>query len=113
MPNNYPPDPHQDDGRMMLGCGGILFIPIAVSGSWYLFFESPRPQGLFEWVVFIVMEELAIGGTLFFSLGFLWAITGSRQLKNVLDIASVRFAWILIPLAIPVFVLVAWLVIFR
>ena len=63
------------DGRLMLGVGGLLFIPLAAGGAWYLIFKAPRPQGRLEWGVRILLDELAIAGTLFFSLGFLWAIS--------------------------------------
>jgi hypothetical protein len=102
----------QHNGRLMLGVGGILFIPLAGAGAWSLFFVLPRPQGPLDWGVRIFLEELAISATFFFSLGFLWAISGNRWLKKMLDTASVRFAWFLIPLAIPAFVVATYVLIF-
>ena len=92
----------------MLAVGGLLFVPLSVAGLWFLSFESPRPQNLLEWIVRVLLEELAIGATLFFSLGFLWGMTGHPNLKRILDAISVRFAWILIPMSIPVLATVVW-----
>ena len=96
----------EHEGRLILGVGGLLFIPLAAAGAWSLFFALPRPQGPFEWGMRIFLEELALSATFFFSVGFLWAVSGNRWLKKLLDTASLKFAWLLIPLAIPVFVAV-------
>jgi hypothetical protein len=100
-----PPAPNRNphDGRLMLGIGGLLFIPLAARGAWYLLFIAPRPQAPVEWTFRILLDELALLGTLFFSLGFLWAISGSPSLKWLLDVISVKFAWFLIPPAILLF----------
>jgi hypothetical protein len=97
----------------MLGVGGLLFIPISVGTIWGLFFVLPPPQGLLEWVVRILLEDLAISATLFFTVGFLWALSGSQRLKKLMDSASVKLAWILIPLAIPVTIAIMGVVLIR
>lgn len=97
------PDKDRHDGRLMLGVGGLLFIPLTATGTWFLLFELPEPQGPLEWGIRIFLDELALVATFFFSVGFLWAISGNQQLKKLLDAASVKFAWLLIPLAIPLF----------
>jgi hypothetical protein len=105
-------NPDENAGRLMLGVGGLLFIPLAATGTYALLFKLPRPQGPIEWGVRLLLGELAISGMAFFSLGFLWAISGNRRLKRLLDAASVRFAWILIPLAVPGFVVAASVALF-
>ena len=95
-------DPDSHDGRLMLGIGGILFIPISAAAVWGLFIELPVPQSPLEWVGRILCEDLAISATLFFTSGFLWAISGNRQLRRLMDSAAVKLAWVLIPMAIPV-----------
>src|SRR5258708_1476041 len=100
----WTPNRDPTDGRLMLGFVALLCIPMAVAGTSSLFFVLPRPQGPIEWGLRFLLGELAISATAFFSLGFLWAISGNRGLKKFLDKAAVRFAWILIPMAIPGFV---------
>jgi hypothetical protein len=109
--NQRIPKPDENSGRLMLGVGGLLFIPLVALGTYGLFFELPRPQGPAEWGIRLLLGELAISGMAFFSLGFLWAFSGNRRLKRLLDVASVRFAWILIPLAIPAFLAAACFVV--
>jgi len=107
MPNPQTPNRNANDGRLMLGGAGLLFIPGFAFGAWQLLFMEPRPKGLAEWGIRIFLDELTIVATLFFSLGFLWAISSTRRLKALLDAVSVRFAWIVIPSAISLFAAVA------
>jgi hypothetical protein len=101
------PDPN--DGRCALGIGGFLFIPISVSGLYFVAFEMPVPKGLTQWLLHIVLGELAVAATLFFSIGFLWAVTGNRVLKSCLNFSAVKLAWIVIPIAVPFFAAAAWM----
>lgn len=89
----------------MFGVGGVLFIPISGLAAYALVFELPPPQGAIQWGVRFILEELAIGSTLFFTLGFAWAITGAQGLKRQLDSIAIRLAWIAIPSAVFVFML--------
>ncbi len=88
-----------NDGRLMLAVGGLLFIPFCATGIYSLAIKLQRPQGPLEWGLRLLLWELAISGTTFFSVGLFWGISGNRRLKKLLDTVAVRFAWILIPLA--------------
>jgi hypothetical protein len=105
--NRDPPD-----GRLMMGVAGLLFIPIASAGVYSLLYVLQRPQGPVEWGIRILLDQLAISALLFFTVGFLWAISGNRRLKKLLDTVAIKLAWILIPLAIPAFGMAAWVAIF-
>jgi len=109
-------EPNPDDGRLALAVGGLLFIPLSIGAIYGLNFEVPAPQGPLEWGIRIFLDELAIAAALFFGIGFLWAITGSRSLKRLLDRITVKFAWLFIPIAIPALLIaagVAWSAVFR
>lgn len=80
--------------------------------AWQLFFEAGRPQGFGSWALRILLDELVLGGLLFFTLGFLWALSGNGRLKGWLDIVAVKWAWIVIPLAMVSLVGAACVVIF-
>jgi hypothetical protein len=106
------PSPDGNDGRLMLAVGGLLFIPIAVAGVYAVLFKLPKPQGFAEWAVRCLLGELAVSGLAFFTVGFLWAISGNRRLRRLLDTAAMRLAWILILMAIPAFAAAACIVLF-
>ena len=105
------PNRGPNDGRVMLAVAGLLFIPLAFAAGWALFFLVARPQGPWEWAAHVVLGELAVAAILFFTIGFLWAITGNRLLKALLDAAAAKLAWVLIPIAVPVFVAVVFVLI--
>jgi hypothetical protein len=111
MSKQQAPNHDRRDGRLMMGVGGVLFIPLSAALTWFLL-GLPRPQGFIDLAVRILLDELAIGATLFFSVGFLWALSGHRRLKRLLDAAAVKFAWILIPLAVSGFVAAACVLLF-
>jgi len=77
-----------------------------------LLFVEGRPQGFLEWAVRILLDELVLTGLLFFTLGFLWALSGHRRLKSMLDVVSVKLAWIVIPLVLVSLILAAGVVLF-
>src|SRR5262249_54814539 len=104
------PSPHDNGRRLVLAVGGPLFIPIAVAGFYSLLFKLPKPQGLLEWAVRCLLCELAVSATAFFSVRFVWAISGNRRLKRVLAATAVRVALIVIPKAIPAFAAAASIV---
>ena len=108
-----PSQPNPDDGRLMLGLGGLLFIPLSVGAIYGLAFNVPAPQGPIEWAVHILLGEVTVTATIFFVIGFAWAITGNRTLKRVFDSITVRFAWLFIPIAIPALMIAAWIAIFH
>lgn len=87
-------------------------MPLSAGGAWSLLFLLPRPQGALEWACRVVLEELAISATLFFSLGLLWGISGRQRVKMLLDAASLKLVWIQIPIAVPVVVAVLSFVLF-
>ncbi len=64
--SNEKPDQNQDN-RFDVGCSFLFFIPFAAGGAWCMLFNVPKPQGLFEVVLFSLLQELAITATLFFS----------------------------------------------
>jgi hypothetical protein len=105
-------EPGPNDGRLMLSVGGLLFIPLCVGGVYSLAVVLPAPQGPIEWGFRVLFEELAITATLFFTIGFAWGITGSRRLKRMLDVITVKFAWIFIPIAVAALATAAWVAIF-
>jgi hypothetical protein len=51
-----------------------------------------QTSGPIERIFSILHDELAILGTLFFSLDFLWAVTGNQRLKKLVDLFSVKLA---------------------
>ena len=70
-----PNEPDPNDGRLMLGLGGLLFIPLSVGAVYGLAFNVPAPQGPVEWAIHIFLGEVAVTATLFFVIGFAWAIS--------------------------------------
>jgi hypothetical protein len=97
----------------MFAVSGLLFVPLSFTGLYFLIFVAPQPQNAMEWGLRILLDELAIAGTVFFTVGFLWGISGSRSLKGILDTAAVRFGWIFIPMIIPALLAAACMVLFR
>lgn len=106
------PNSHPDDGRLMLAVCGLLFIPLSVAAVYGLNFHMPAPQGPVEWGIRIFLDELAVTALFFFGVGFVWGITGNRTLKRLLHRITVKFALLVIPLAIPALIMVAWVAIF-
>jgi hypothetical protein len=111
MKNQRMSSRHRSDGRLILGFAGLLFVPLTTAGGCFLFFAAPRPQAVWEWVFRIVLDELAVTAMFFFSLGFLWAMSGNRRLKRTLDAVATKFASILIGFLILAFVVAACIVI--
>jgi len=83
--------------RLVLGTIGLLLTPISSALTWSLFFVAPRPKGIVECGARILVEELAIIATLFFSLTFLWAICANLKMKKTLHAVAIKFIWILTP----------------
>jgi hypothetical protein len=104
---------NEDDGRLMLGVGGVLFVPMTMAATYALLFELKRPQGPMEWGIRLLLGELAISAMVFFGVGFLWAVTGNRRLKKLLDTTAVRLAWILALFLTPFFICAAYGALFR
>lgn len=108
-----PNEPDPNDGRMMLGLGGLIFIPLSVGAVYGLAFNVPAPQGPVEWAIHVFLSEVAVTATLFFGIGFAWAISANRTLKRIFDRITVKFAWLFIPIAIPALLTAAWIAIFH
>lgn len=82
----------------MMVFAGILFIPMFCFWLGMSLVQPKQPQNIPEICGRVLVDEMLIVALLFFTIGFLWGLTGSRTLKSFLDLAAHRLAWILIVL---------------
>jgi hypothetical protein len=105
--DNSPLFPHDILGRLALLLSSILFVPIGGMGA-YMFLVKARPQGWAEWLMIRAAGNLLLALALFFTCGFIWAMTTPRWLENLLQPVARRLVLALAAFAIPFGVMTFW-----
>jgi hypothetical protein len=104
--------PHDAGGRLMLGLASVLFAPLCAAGFWGMLTSVPAPPDLVGRIGCVLVEELLFTATLFFGSGLIWCIFKPAWLEASLNAITVKLAWLLIPISVPVIGAVLWVLTF-
>jgi hypothetical protein len=105
-------DASPNDGRAMMAVGGLLFVPMSWAACCQLLMRGPKPNGFWGWAGLIFLDELALSAAAFFTIGWLWSLSGSARLRHLTERTAARAAWLMIPAAVACFAMTACVLLF-